>query len=189
MCAENDPECNTCTIESYPVTEYVDKDGMVINSVTSDMLETSEGTREECCAAGVSVMDEEVIRAACLKDDGEKVDELELTDQGECIKRSVQKKGFLDMDDMAIEGYEGFDEVLDTMIVGADECCKQGCMGEEFTSFLAACASRMETPGDKSYAVSDDNMFCLETQEIVIVYGLVDESEACSVTAGIEKSS
>ena len=90
---------------------------------------------------------------------------------------------------MPVEGYESFDEVLDTMIVAADECCNQGCMGEEFTSFLAACESRMEMPGEKSYAVSDDNMFCLETQEIIITYGLSDGSEACSVTAGVEKSS
>ena len=186
---ENAEMCATCVIESFPVTEYVDKvTGEVVNSVTSDEPMTRAGTREECCAAGVSAMDDETIRAACLDDEGEPEDELEFTDNGECIQRSVQKKGYLNNGE-AIDGYESFDEVLDTMIVGADECCNQGCMGEEFTSFLAACDSRMETPGEKSYGVSPDNMFCLETQEVIIIYGLENGDEACSVTAGVEKSS
>ena len=186
---ENAEECGTCTIESFPVTEYVDRaTGEVINSVTSEEPMTRQGTRAECCAAGVSAMDAETIEAACLQDDGEPEDELELTDNGECIQRSVQKKAYLDMG-MEVEGYESFDEVLDTQIVHPDECCNQGCMGEEFTSFLAACSSRMETPGMKSYDVSEDNMFCIETQEVIIIYGLENGDEACSVTAGVEKSS
>ena len=191
MC-DGSEDCSMCTIMEFPVTEYLDAEGKVINSVTGDEQVTREGNREECCAAGVLAMDEETIRAACLKDDGEPEDELEFTDQGECIQRSVQKKGYLDMDGMPIdvEGFESFDEVLDTMILdNGDACCQQGCMGEEFTSFLAACASRMETPGDKTYAVGPEKMFCIETQEINIVYGLTDGEEACSVTAGVEKSS
>ena len=81
MCDPEDPMCGTCTIESFPVTEYVDKaTGEVINTVTSEEVMTRQGTREECCAAGVSVMDEETIRAACLEDEGEPEDELEFTD-------------------------------------------------------------------------------------------------------------
>ena len=192
MCDPNSETCEMCTIMEFPTTEYLGADGQVINSVTSDMLVTREGTRDECCAAGVLAMDEETIRAACLKDDGEPEDELEFTDQGECIQRSVQKKGYLDMDGMPIdvEGFESFDEVLDTMILeNGDACCQQGCMGEEFTSFLGACSSRMETPGDKSYAVGPNKEYCIETQAIDIVYGLTNGEEACTVTAGVEKSS
>ena len=193
MCVEDEEGmCNECMIMEFPVTEYLDSEGMVINSVTSDMLVERTGDRAECCAAGVLAMDEETIRAACLNDDGEPEDELEFTDQGECIQRSVQKKGYLDMDGMPIdvEGFESFEEVLDTEILeSTDACCSQGCMGEEFTSFLAACDSRMETPGMKSYAVGPEKEFCIETQEVIIVYGLSNGDEACSVTAGVEKSS
>ena len=81
MCDPEDPMCGTCTIESFPVTEYVDKaSGEVINTVVSEEKMTRQGTREECCSAGVSAMDDETIRAACLNDEGEPEDELEFTD-------------------------------------------------------------------------------------------------------------
>ena len=107
-----------------------------------------------------------------------------MSDRDECIVREIQKKHYLD-GITPVDGYDAFIEVLNSHIDG-DECCEQGCMGGSDSVFLAACASRTEIEGAKTYSI---DQFCIESQTISIVYSLSTGKEACTLTYDVTRSS
>ena len=190
MC--DDDACTTCSLTYYPTTDYyLDQEASLFSHNVKDEMTTTDDDviQVNCCSAGVLLNDENLIEA-CLMDDGSPDDELEWTDTnpGECIKRSIQNMHYVD-GVTPVVGYEDKDKrvvLTTTILANGDECCQLGCDGT--TSFLAACADNSENAGDKTYSISDDDFYCLESQSIDTVFYFADNSEACTVTSSIVKS-
>ena len=106
------------------------------------MTEMVEGSRAQCCAAGIDSMDDDLIRGACIIED-EPVKQLEYTDLAECIEREVTNFRFEDpRTGEPVEGYESYTDA-NSMTVHPNNCCLQACAEEEMmkAQFLKACAS------------------------------------------------